>query len=63
MLGDLFLVLESCVVYIKRGVVGARALGKRKCPSNTREPKATQQDLSNHILLYKTNGIDYVPHS
>ena len=25
--------------------------------------KATQQDLDNHILLYKMNGIDYVPHS
>ena len=38
MLGDLFLVLESCVAYIKRGVVGARTLGKRKCHSDTREP-------------------------
>ena len=32
MLGDLFLVLESCVVYIKRGVLGARALGKGSVP-------------------------------
>ena len=47
--------------YIKRGVVGARALGKRKCPSDTREPRPHEQDLDNHILLCKTNGIDYVP--
>ena len=30
---------ESCVAYIKRGVVRARALGKSKCPSDTREPR------------------------
>ena len=30
---------ESCVAYIKRGVVGVRALGKSKCPSDTREPR------------------------
>ena len=31
MLEDLVLVSESCVVYIKRGVDGVRALGKSKC--------------------------------
>ena len=30
---------ESCVVYIKRDVVGVRALGKSKCHSDTREPR------------------------
>ena len=28
-----------------------------------KRPKATQQDLGNHIQLCKTNGIGYVPHS
>ena len=27
------------MVYIKRGVVGVRALGKSKCHSDTREPR------------------------
>ena len=30
---------KSCVVYIKRDVVGVRALGKSKCHSDTREPR------------------------
>ena len=30
---------ETCVVYIKRDVVGVRALGKSKCHSDTREPR------------------------
>ena len=54
---------ESCVAYIKRGVVGVRALGKKEMSLRHKRTKATQQDLDNHILLYKANGIDYVPHS
>ena len=54
---------ESCVAYIKRGVLGARALGKKQVSLRHKRTKATQQDLSNHILLCSTNGIDYVPHS
>ena len=30
---------KSCVVYIKRDVVGVRPLGKSKCHSDTREPR------------------------
>ena len=31
--------------------------------AQTQRTKATQQDLGNHILLCKTSGIGYVPHS
>ena len=51
------------VVYIKRGVVEAQALRKGQCHSETRRTKAAQQNLNNHILLCKTNGIGYVPRS
>ena len=30
---------ESCVVYIKRGVVGVRALGKKQVSLSHREPR------------------------
>ena len=53
---------ESCVAYIKRGVVGARALGKGNV-THTQITKAAQQDLDNHTPLCRTNGVDYVPHS
>ena len=53
---------ESCVVYISE-VLSEFGLGKKKMPLRHKRTKATQQDLDNHILLYKTNGIDYVPHA
>ena len=53
---------ETCVVYIKRDVVGARALGKSKSLRHKRT-EATQQDLGNYILEHRSNGIGYVPHS
>ena len=41
---------ESCVAYIKQGVHGVRALGKKQVSLRHKRTKATQQDLSNHIL-------------
>ena len=38
-------------------------VGKKEMSLRHKRTKATQQDLDNHILLCKTNGIDYVPHS
>ena len=54
---------ETCVVYIKRDVVGAGALGKKQVSLRHKRTKVTQQDLCNHIQLCKTNGIGYAPHS
>ena len=51
-----------CSVYKARGC-RSLGLGKKQVSLRHKRTKATQQDLSNHILLYKTNGIDYVPHS
>ena len=42
---------ESCVVYIKRDVVGARALEKSKCHSDTREPRPHNR-ISVNIFFY-----------
>ena len=42
---------ESCAVYIKRDVVGVRALGKSKCRSDTREPRPHDR-ISVTIYLY-----------
>ena len=54
---------ESCIVYIKRGVIGVRALGKSKFHSDTDSQGHTQQDLSNPVCQFRSNGMDYVPHS
>ena len=51
----------SCSVYKSEVLSELRALGKKQVSLRHKRTKATQQDLSNHILLYKTNGIDYVP--
>ena len=45
--------LETCVAYIKRDVVGVRALGKSNVSLRHKITKATQQDLGNHIQLCK----------
>ena len=42
---------ESSAVYIKRDVVGVRALGKNKCHSDTREPRPHNR-ISVTIYLY-----------
>ena len=31
--------------------------------AQTQRTKATQQDLCNHILVHRSNGISYIPHS
>ena len=36
---------------------------KKQVSLRHKRTKATQRDLDNHILLCRTNGIDYVPHS
>ena len=51
-----------CSVY-KARCCRSSDLGKKEMSLRHKRTKATQQDLSNHILLCKTNGIDYVPHS
>ena len=51
-----------CSVYKARSCRSS-GLGKKEMSLRHKRTKATQQDLSNHILLCKTNGIDYVPHS
>ena len=51
-----------CSVY-KARCCRSSGLGKKQVSLRHKRTKATQQDLSNHILLYKTNGIGYVPHS
>ena len=50
-----------CSVY-KARCCRSSDLGKKQVSLRRNRTKATQQDLDNHILLYKTNGIDYVPH-
>ena len=51
-----------CSVY-KARCSRSSGLGKKQVSLKHKRTKATQQDLSNNILLCKTNGIDYVPHS
>ena len=47
----------------KAGCCRSSGLGKKQVSLRHKRTKATQQDLCNHILLCKTNGIGYVPHS
>ena len=62
LLGDVLSIGVLCSVYKARCCQSSDP-EKKKMPLRHKRTKATQQDLSNHILLYKTNGIDYVPHS
>lgn len=61
-LGDAPSIGVLCSVY-KARCCRSSGLGKKQVSLRHKGTKATQQDLDNHILLYKTNGIDYVPHS
>ena len=61
-LGDAPSIGVLCSVYKARCCRNS-GLGKKQVSLRHKRTKATQQDLSNHILLCKTNGIDYVPHS
>ena len=62
-LGDERRPSESCVAYIKRDVVKF-GLRKNKCPSDTTDKTRPQQrDLSNHILLCRTNRDRLCSHS
>ena len=51
-----------CSVY-KARCSRSSGLWKKQVSLRHKRTKATQQDLDNHILLCKTNGIDYVPRS
>ena len=48
---------ETCVVYIKRDVVGASGLGKKQVSFRHKRTKATQQDLSNYLFEHSSIGI------
>ena len=56
-LGDAPSIGVLCSVY-KARCARSSGLGKKEVSLSHRRTKATQQDLNNHILLYKTNGID-----
>ena len=49
-----------CSVY-KARCCRSSGFGKRPVSLRNKRTKAAQQDLNNHILLCKTNGIGYVP--
>ena len=61
-LGDASSIGVLCSVY-KARCSRSSGLGKKEMSLRHKRTKATQQDLDNHILLCRTNGIDYVPHS
>ena len=47
----------------KAGCCRSSGLGKKQVSLRHKRTKATQQDLCNHILVHRSNGIGYVPHS
>ena len=51
-----------CSVY-KARCCRSSGLGIKEMSLRHKRTKATQQDIDNHILLCRTNGIDYVPYS
>ena len=61
-LGDAPCIGVLCSIYKARCCRNS-GLGKKQVSLRHKGTKATQQDLDNYILLGKTNGIDYVPHS
>ena len=61
-LGDAPSIGVLCSVYKARCCRNS-GLGKKQVSLRHKGTKATQQDLSNHILLCRTNGMGYVPHS
>ena len=61
-LGDAPSIGVLCSVY-KARCCRSSGRWKKEVSLRHKRTKATQQDLSNHILPCKTNGIDYVPHS
>ena len=61
-LGDAPSIGVLCSVY-KARCCRSSGLGKKEMSLRHKSTKATQQDLDNHILLCRTNGMEYVPHS
>ena len=57
-LGDTLSFGDLCSVY-KAGCCRSSGLGKKQVSLRYKITKATQQDLCNHILLRKTNGMWY----
>ena len=60
-LGDAPFIGVLCSVY-KARCSRSSGLWKKQVSLRHKRTKATQQDLSNHIPLYKTDGIEDVPH-
>ena len=61
-LGDALSFGILCSVY-KAGRCRSSGLGKKQVSLRHKRTKATQQELSNHILVHNTNDIEYVRHS
>ena len=61
-LGDAPSIGVLCSVYKER-CCQSSGLWKKQVSLRHKRTKATQQDLDNHILLCRTNGMGYVPHS
>ena len=55
-LGDALSLGDLCSVY-KAGCCRSSDLGKKQVSFRHKRTKATQQDLSNHILEHRSNGI------
>ena len=51
-----------CSVY-KAKCCWSSGLEKKEVSFTHKKIRATQQDLDSHILLCRTNGMEYVPHS
>ena len=62
LLGDAPSIGVLCSVY-KARCSRSSGLGKKQVSLRHKRARATQQDLDSHILLCRTNGVDYVPHS
>ena len=60
-LGDTLYFRDLCGVYKAGNSLGS-GLGKKQVSLRHKGATATQQDFSNHILVHKTKGIEYVLH-
>ena len=59
-LGDALSLGDLCSVY-KAGCCRSSGLGKKQVSFRHKRTKATQQDLGNHILVHRSNGMDMFP--
>ena len=61
-LGDAPSIGVLCSVY-RAGFLSELGPWEKASFTQIQIARPTKQDLSNHILLCRTNGMDYVPHS